>query len=291
VSFGRYVTSFGQEHFVAQVTNTLGRGNAGPLVGPIVISEIMYDPAPNSGTNNDNLDEFVELRNITAHPVQLFDPNYPTNTWQISGGIDFTFPANLVLSSDEQMLLVNFDPVHQPEQVAEFRGRYGISTNTLLVGPYGGALGNSGDQVRLFKPDPPEAAASPNPGFVPYVLVDEVDYGTVVPWPDNTRATGLSLQRIDSGLYGNDPINWLAALPNPGQPNVTALPSLSIAASGHELVISWPQWASGFTLESSGELRSSSGWTPITNGISIAAGKFVVTTGLSATTSFFRLHK
>ena len=46
VSFGRYVTSDGLEHFVTQKANTLGAANAGPKVGPVVINEIMYAPPP-----------------------------------------------------------------------------------------------------------------------------------------------------------------------------------------------------------------------------------------------------
>ncbi len=46
VTFGRYVTSDGREHFVAQRANTLGWTNAGPKVGPVVINEIMYSPGP-----------------------------------------------------------------------------------------------------------------------------------------------------------------------------------------------------------------------------------------------------
>ncbi len=42
VSFGRYITSTGAEHFTAQKNPTLGDVNAGPLVGPIVISAIHY---------------------------------------------------------------------------------------------------------------------------------------------------------------------------------------------------------------------------------------------------------
>ena len=66
VSFGRYVTSDGVEHFVTQHRSTLGAANAGPKVGPVVINEIMYAP-PGFGSNADTLDEYIELRNITGH--------------------------------------------------------------------------------------------------------------------------------------------------------------------------------------------------------------------------------
>ena len=44
VSFGRYLNSVGHEDFVAQAANTLGQANAGPKVGPIIISEIIIQP-------------------------------------------------------------------------------------------------------------------------------------------------------------------------------------------------------------------------------------------------------
>ena len=80
MSFGRYVSSEGREHFVAQVANSLGTNNVGPRVGPVVISELMYEPA-GVGTNDNTLDEFIELQNITGDAVRLFDPLAPTNTW------------------------------------------------------------------------------------------------------------------------------------------------------------------------------------------------------------------
>ena len=80
VSFGRLVTSDGREHFVAQTQRTLGAVNIGPLVGPVVITEIHYHPPP-AGTNDNTADEFLELRNVTAGPVTLFDPARATNRW------------------------------------------------------------------------------------------------------------------------------------------------------------------------------------------------------------------
>ncbi len=100
VSFGRYVTSEGKEHFVAQLGVTLNDTNAGPRVGPVVISEIMYHPL-DRGTNDNVMDEFIELSNITTNSVPLFIASSPTNTWRITGGIDFAFPANVTLAPGE----------------------------------------------------------------------------------------------------------------------------------------------------------------------------------------------
>lgn len=224
VSFGRYVTSTGAEHFVAQAANSLGATNTGPRIGPIVISEIMFDPPPVTGTNNNTRDEFIELHNGTGLPAPLYDPNFPTNTWRLGGGVEFAFPMNLTLPPDGYLLVVNFDPVHQPALLADFQAKYATPPNALIVGPLSGALDNQGEAVELLKPDPPQTSASPNPGFVPYILVDRVEYGILPPWPTNTVATGLSLQRIDAGAYGDDPVNWRAAPPTAASLNAGAVP-------------------------------------------------------------------
>src|SRR5204862_4869392 len=76
VTFGRYVNSVGADHFVAQKSNSLGSANSGPLVGPIVVSEIQYRPLDaainNVGYNNID-DAFIELRNISSNAVALYD--------------------------------------------------------------------------------------------------------------------------------------------------------------------------------------------------------------------------
>ena len=156
--------------------------------------------------------------------MPLYDPSFPINTWHLSGGADYVFPPGLTLPPDGYLLLVNFDPLHQPGQLAAFRAKYGLDASTSMVGPYGGSLNNSGERVKLLKPDPPQTAPSPNPGFVPYVLVDQVSYSNTSPWPTNANATGLSLQRIDSAGYGDDPINWRTAPPTAGRANACAGP-------------------------------------------------------------------
>ena len=215
VSFGRYITSDGIEHFVTQSRNTLGTANAGPKVGPVVINEIMYAPPP-FGSDADNMDEYLELRNISAQSVPLYDPLHATNTWQFAGAVQFTFPLGVTMAPWSYVLVVPFDPAHDPVMLAWFRGRYGVSTNTPIFGAWDGHLDNAGEQVALYMPDKPQLPPSADAGFVPQVLVEEVNYLPAWPWPIGADSTGNSLQRLGSGSFGDDPANWEAAAPTPG---------------------------------------------------------------------------
>jgi hypothetical protein len=208
VSFGRFEIS-GQTEFVAQSARTFGNTNAAPLVGPVVISEIMYNPqGAVAGAT-----EFIELHNISGSSVDLFDPARPTNTWRLSDGIEFTFPQGVTLAPDARLLVVEFDPVADPVTLAAFRTHYSAPSATVL-GPYSGRLDNAGESIDLLKPDLPDGA------FVPYVLVDEVNYRDSAPWPSGVvDGGGFSLQRRNSAAFGNDPANWHASLPTAGAPN------------------------------------------------------------------------
>ena len=245
VTFGRHVTSVGAEHFVAQSVTTLGATNAGPKVGPVVVSEIHYHPGDYAGGADNSDDEFIELQNITGATVPLFHPTYPTNTWQVRGGVDFNFATNVSITANGFALVVNFNPTNATKAAA-FRAKFGVPGGVTLFGPYSGQLDNSSAKVKLLKPDAPET------NTVPYVLVDEVDYADSAPWPKGADGTGASLQRLVASQYGNDPTNWFAATPTAGQPNsgsggtapvittqpvsqiayATASAAFSIAASG-----------------------------------------------------------
>jgi hypothetical protein len=222
VSFGRHLTSSGEDHFVAQTALTEGAANLAPRVGPIVINEIMFRPPPVGPTNN-TIDEFIELRNTTSQAVPLFDPAAATNHWQINGGVQFTFPADLTLPGDGYLVLVNFDPA-DANALASFRSRYSISSGTTILGPYTGSLDNLGAPINLFRPDVPEPASDPDAGLVPFILVDRVRYSNSAPWPVGADGTGFSLQRVTSGDYGDDPVNWTTASPTAGRVNAILEP-------------------------------------------------------------------
>jgi hypothetical protein len=222
VSFGRYVTSDGLEHFVTQKANTLGAANAGPKVGPVLINEIMYAPPP-LGLDADTMDEYIELRNITSQPAPLFDPLHTTNTWRLQGAVQFTFPLGVTMPPWSYLLVVGFDPAHDPVMSDWFRGRYGVDANTPIFGPWAGHLDNAGERVALYMPDKPEVPPSLVAGFVPQVLVEEVNYSPLPPWPVGADSTGNSLQRIASAAFADDPANWQAAVPTAGQLNQGAL--------------------------------------------------------------------
>jgi len=206
VTFGRHVISTGDERFVAQISGTLGAANAGPLVGPVVIREIMYHPTDLPGGLDNGDDEYVELRNITGSTVGLFDPAYPTNRWQLRGGVDYTFPANTALGAGQSLLLVSFNPTNTT-QLAAFRAKYALFAGVPIFGPYSGKLDNSSDTVSLRKPDAPETNG------VPYVIVDEVDYKDSAPWPPSADGAGAALQRVNLAAYADDPANWIGAAP------------------------------------------------------------------------------
>ncbi len=233
VTFGRYVNSQGEEHFVAQSASTLGATNSLPRVGPIVISEIMYHPPDTLfGSNrvDNSVDEFIELYNIAGTNVVLFDSANPSNTWKLTQAVTFDFPTNSSMAAGSFALVVNFNPQTNATQVAAFRAKYGVAPGVPLYGPYAGKLDNSSESIRLRRPD------SPNTNGVPYIIVDQINYAADGAWSKAADGAGASLQRRVLAAYGNDPTNWTAARPTAGAnysggplPGITQQPSNTVA--------------------------------------------------------------
>jgi hypothetical protein len=209
VTFGRYLNSVGTESFPRQISMTLGAQNSGPLVGPLVINEIQYDPYA-------GYDQYIEIKNISASPVQLYDPANVTDTWQIEE-LGYNFPQNISLAAGALALVVPIDP-------ATFRVKYNVPAATQIFGPYIGALSPTGQRVTLAEPSTPDTSTIPP--TVPYIVIDSVQYGNAAPWPAAAGGSGSSLQRLNASAYADDPANWYADGITPGVDNHTNQPPL-----------------------------------------------------------------
>ena len=304
VSFGRCLTSVGQEDFVAQLIRTLGASNAGPLVGPMVISEIQYHPSSTLAAQVTQFTpmqrltaqqtqavaataetlKFIELQNITSHSLALFDPVTPTNTWRLRGDANCDFPTNITLGPGAVLLVVSFDPATNTDALAAFRSAYALGLDVPIYGPWSGTLSNSGACVTIEKPD------VANLDTIPYILVDAVCYGASLPWPPAADGVGSSLQRLVANYYGNDPENWFADSPTPGIGSAIILPPrLAINAAGE---ITWPTQPAGFVLLMSESPTRPMPWPQAdVTGLTEQNGYFKLTVPLTGVNRFYRLFK
>ncbi|MCI0748489.1 MAG: lamin tail domain-containing protein, partial [Verrucomicrobia subdivision 3 bacterium] len=241
VTFGRHVNSVGSEQFPLQLFPTLGGANSGPRIGPAVVSEIMYHPPEvfRHGTPQDNgLDEFIELQNVTDEAVPLYDVLRPTNTWRLRDAVDFEFPVGAMIPAGARALIVSFDPVDTLKSNG-FRQRNAVSGPVAMYGPFRGKLDNSTEAVELERPDVPEPPGPPNFGLVPYILVERIRYTDMAPWPVAADGFGASLQRINPAAFGNDPGNWVAAPPSAGAPYAGGTPPMITQQPADQTIVAF----------------------------------------------------
>jgi hypothetical protein len=173
-----------------------------------VISEIMYHPS----VIQDELGEYIELKNRTGSAIQLFDSANPSNTWKFTKGIDYTFPTGVSIPAGGLILVVRTDP-------KVFRAVYpSVPAGVGVYGPFvNSELDNDGEKIELSRPSTPEPG-----GFVPYIRVEQVNYSDGThpvgndPWPTSADGGGQSLNRISTSSYSNDVRNWTAAAGTPG---------------------------------------------------------------------------
>jgi hypothetical protein len=197
VAFGRVITSDGEEHLPALVAVTLGAANAAPLVGPLVIAEIMYHPPPGQ-------DEYVELVNIGDKPIALYDGAQPKNTWRLTGVGEYVFPQGIELASHASLFITPLTP-------DEFRALHPLPAGALVVGPYSGSLSDSGEEINLLRPDTPNVD-----GSVPYLVVDRLVYADREAWPSAPDGSGPALQRRNISAFAAEPLNWQASVEDDG---------------------------------------------------------------------------
>ncbi|MHC4545785.1 MAG: lamin tail domain-containing protein, partial [Planctomycetota bacterium] len=213
VSLGRYYkSSTGNFNFVAMDYNTPDTNNAYPRVGPVVINEIMYNPA----TGNQN-EEYIELHNITGTHVTLYRTD-KLASWKFTDGIDYTFSG-----SQPYATIPPYGYLMVVKDLAAFITRYGSPGVQVLEG-YSGRLSNAGERLQIGMPGDIDGLGTRH-----YIRIDRVTYsdgshpedcpGGVDYWPIEADGLGKSLSRKDPNDYGNDVANWEAATPSPGAAN------------------------------------------------------------------------
>lgn len=137
----------------------------------LVISEIMYHPTNPSaeeiaaGFDDDDLFEFVEIRNVGSVAVDLSNVRF-------TKGIDFDFPST-ILAPGDFVLVVN--------NLAAFEMRYGV--DHPVVGEWSGKLDNGGERLKL--------------SFGAGEAIHDFTYGDIEPWPAEADGVGFSLVLAD----------------------------------------------------------------------------------------------
>ncbi|MCI0743851.1 MAG: lamin tail domain-containing protein [Verrucomicrobia subdivision 3 bacterium] len=241
-SLGRYPD--GGPFWYGLTPRTRNGSNAAPDLG-VVISELMYHPPDVGGTNDNSVDEFIEVFNPTGTPLPLFNTN---GAWRIDGGVSFTFPNEVTIGAMSRLLVVNFAPTNAAQSNL-FRATYGVSGDLPVFGPYtDGKLPNSSGRVALETPQAPDLPGD----SVSWVIVDEVIYGDQNPWPLAADGFGPSLHREDLLRHGSDPANWQAATPTPGAaygggvpPTITQQPGPPMRTSPAGATITYEVAATG----------------------------------------------
>jgi hypothetical protein len=148
---------------------------------------------------------------------------YPTDDltnptrWGFTNGVDFTFPVGMpVTIPSGGYVLVAKEP-------DAFVLRYPSVDVEKIFGPYNGQLSNAGESLELGMPN----GDTDGSGEPYHIRIDRINYsdgshpencpGSVDLWPTEADRDGLSLHRITAEDYGNDPDNWMASTPSPGE--------------------------------------------------------------------------
>ena len=196
IVLGRYTKSTGATDFVRMQTETPGAANGQPIVGPIVINEIMYHPEQEDV-------EFIELWNTSNASVAIGDAQ--GRSWRMRSAINVDIPADAVIPADGFALLIQRSENGNPAiDEAAFRLRNNVDAS-VPIWTYSvtvnGSLDNDGEKIFLEMP------VEDMPSDV-YAIVDAVKYNDRSPWPIEPDGAGSSLSRISGTAYGNDVANW-----------------------------------------------------------------------------------
>lgn len=187
IAYGRFPD--GAPVFRRLESVTQGTNNTRALISDLVINELQFHPA----SDHDG-EEFVEIHNRGANPASLAG-------WRLSGGVSFTFPAGTTLAAGGHLVVAN-------DKIGLLAAHTNL--NAAVLGNYSGKLANSGDVVRLDKPDDLISTNQSGQRVTNqiHITVDEVAYLTGGRWGRWADGGGSSLERTDPRSDGSLAPNW-----------------------------------------------------------------------------------
>jgi regulation of enolase protein 1 (concanavalin A-like superfamily) len=180
----------GANDFYRLAAKTPGAANAPILPSDVVINELMYDPI----SGNDD-DQYVELFNRGTNAINL-------GGWQLTGGVSFTFPTNVILATNGFMVVAR--------NLTNLVAKYSNLNATNTVGTFSSKLSHNGEYLALTMPAEHHTTNGIG-GTVTNIInivVNDLTYGTGGRWGQWANGGGSSLELIDPNSNNRLAANW-----------------------------------------------------------------------------------
>ncbi len=166
------------------------------LDSAVVFSEIQYHPA-----NELAQTEWIEIKSNQGVDIDI-------SGWSITGGANFTFPANTVLSGNSLLVIATI-----PAQIPG------------AIGPMTGSLDNGGETLRIRNRNGR--------------IIDELSYADDGGWPLSADGLGFTLARRNSAVAVDSPAAWASSQQAGGTPGGV---NFSTAVIDRDLVVAGTNW-------------------------------------------------
>lgn len=208
-------------------------GGTAPVPGELVVSQLHYHPADPTATelglgfNKENDFEFIELMNISNHPLDL-------SAVQIDGAVTYNFGT----SSPSARYLVPGGRVVVAENLAAFASRLVGGAAPVVAGAFAGNFANSAEEIII------------NNGAVELLKFTYVDSA---PWPTQADGDGpcLVLNLPMTNPDHNNPMSWrpsFAVNGAPGSSDATPFTGVWNADSDGDGLTDGVAYATGVTV-------------------------------------------
>jgi Lamin Tail Domain/Concanavalin A-like lectin/glucanases superfamily/CotH kinase protein len=162
----------------------------------VVFNEVQYHPVDEPAQS-----EWIEIKSNQGVDIDI-------SGWSITGGVNFTFPANTVMTGNSLLVVATI-----PAQIPG------------ALGPMTGTLSNSGETIRIRNRNGR--------------IMDELSYSDSGDWSLAADGLGFTLARKNSAIAGPGPSAWGASQQPGGTPGVV---NFLTAATDHDLVLAGTNW-------------------------------------------------